>query len=88
MSMAAARQGSTGCLPAYLALLALVEYGVITRMVMPLPSTRLDWLVATLVVAPIGATIIAGLAALTIRLTADILRLLACLRRLLTGRRP
>lgn len=85
--MAATQRGSTGCLPAYLALLALVEYGVITRMVLPLPSTRLDWVIATLVVAPIAATFTAGLVALTIRLTADILTLLTAFWRLLGERR-
>lgn len=67
--------------------LALVEYAVITAIVLPLPSTRNDWLVATLFVAPMAAMFLLWLLGTTARIITDILTLLGHTRRWITKAR-
>lgn len=88
--MAAPRRGTLWFLLACLTVLALTEYAVITFLVLPLPSQRIDWLVATLAVAPMITLGFLGTAMLTARMVAAALASLRYIGRWITKnhRRP
>lgn len=75
--MAAPRRTTLATCATCLAILALTEYAVITIAVLPLASTRDDWTVATLVVAPLAALFLVWLGAFIARIVADVLAFVA-----------
>lgn len=83
--MAAPRRDTLSFLLICLATLVLTECAVIILIVLPLPSTRDDWLVATLFVAPMAALFLLWIAMLIARITCDVLGLFAYMGRLLAG---
>lgn len=85
--MAAPRRDATIIALVCIDTLALVEYAVIEVVVLPLPSTQDDWLVATLFVAPMAAAFLLWLLATTARIITDILTLLGHTRRWITKAR-
>jgi hypothetical protein len=85
--VAAPRRGCLGIFLAYCALLALAEYATVTMVVLPLPSTRFDWYLATAGIAPFGALVILWTAAFIARIIADLLALCAWTARHVTGAR-
>lgn len=85
--MAAPHRGNTIVTLVCLGTLAVTEYGTITYAVLPLPSTRTDWLIATLFIAPFLATVTLWLVALTLRVGADTLAGLRTMCRWMTGAR-
>lgn len=67
--MAAPRRGTLWFLLACLALLVASEYVMITVFVLPAPSERIDWILATVFIAPmvtLGIMFAVGLAARTV----------------------
>lgn len=74
--MAAPRRSTLGFLLICLTVLALTEWTVIRIAVLPLPSTRTDWLLATGCIAPMTAAFLLWLAAAIARIVTDVLALL------------
>jgi len=85
--MAAPRRDILSVLLVCLMTLAVTEYAVIELMVLPLPSTRDDWLIATLFVAPMAALLLLWIAMLVARIICDLLDFITFLGRVLTGER-
>lgn len=85
--MADPRRGSIPLTLICLITLAAAEYGVIAYAVLPLPSTRTDWLIATLAIAPFLAAVSLWLVALTLLVAIDTPRALKAMRRWFTGAR-
>lgn len=60
------------CAVLFLTLLALCETAMIDVLVLPYNSSREDWLITTLVLAPLAALAILLATMVTVRVTADI----------------
>lgn len=82
--MAALRRGNLCLLLIYAVALAIAEYAIVTYAVLPMPSTRLDWWVATGFIAPMGTAILLLMTIAAIRIVADILALLRRAERWIT----
>lgn len=85
--MAAPRRDILSVLLICLVTLMVTEYTVIELIVLPLPSTRDDWLIATLFVAPMAALLLLWIAMLIARIICDLLDLVIFLGRVLAGER-
>lgn len=74
--MAAPRRGILIGTAVCLATLSLCEYAVITVLILPLPSTAVDWKLATVCIAPSTAAFILWLAVFTARIISDVFALI------------
>ncbi len=86
--MAAPRRTTAVLTGICLTTLAATEYAVITFAVLPAPSTRFDWGVATGCFPPLSAAFLLGLGAVLARIVADILELIHRTRQWITKNHP
>jgi hypothetical protein len=61
----------------------MAEYIVITQFVQPMPSTRLDWQFATVLIAPMSAALLLWFAIFIVRIVDDVWTFLKFLGRLI-----
>lgn len=86
--MAAPRRATLVLWTTGLATLALVEAAVVFVVVLPLKSTRTDWLIATGYIAPMTTAWLLLIAAVIVRIVADILELAHRIRQWTTKSHP